>query len=57
MAFGKRASLKPTVPKPTETQLKQMEIAKKAQVEQDALVVKAAKAKAAKEAAEAETAD
>ena len=50
-AFGKRVTTKATVPLPTEAQLKQQEILKTAQLEQDALAVKAAEAKRAKEAA------
>ena len=50
-AFGKRATTKVIVPQATEAQLKQMEIANKAQLEQEALAKKAALAKAAKEAA------
>ena len=51
VAFGKRATLKPTIQTPTEAQHKQIEITQKAQDEQDALAVKAAAAKAAKDAA------
>ena len=56
VAFGKRATLKPTVQPPTEAQLKQIEITQKAQEEQDALAAKAAAAKAAKNAAPQDTA-
>ena len=51
-AFGKRVIPKPTVPLPTEAQLKQQEILRNAQLEQDALASKAAEAKRVKEAAE-----
>ena len=54
VAFGKRATTKPTAALPTEAQLKQMEIAGKAQAEQEELAAKAAAAKAAKEASQAQ---